>query len=280
MNKARILGLSITLIFTSLLLSGATNAYAGIVTTQCGSVFEIDSATVFESTSEVSVKINLVNCNNLFQNDDYGAALLTDDALVVTASHGDGNGFKDSELQVDENDNTEHNHLLHVQIPPEQDPDGDVANDCADQQASFEVTDVSFESPGVAMWLSDPTNVDPDMYKIWEVPTSFSGTDAITGDQMDFNIGNIPAVPTVVTFSLTLGENSGEPFFRVCGFIQDGVEADLIATLPKVGGLPIAIDSNALLLAGIQSNAIWMLPLLAGLAGAGAYFVRTRMNKE
>jgi len=47
-----------------------------------------------------------------------------------------------------------------------------------------------------------------------------------------------------------------------------------------VGGESLSIDNTALLLAGLQTSAIWMLPALAGIAGAGAYFVRTRMNKE
>lgn len=47
-----------------------------------------------------------------------------------------------------------------------------------------------------------------------------------------------------------------------------------------VGGELLPIDSTALMLAGIQSSAIWMLPALVGITGAGAFFVRTRMNKE
>ena len=47
-----------------------------------------------------------------------------------------------------------------------------------------------------------------------------------------------------------------------------------------IGGELLPIDTTALLLAGIQSSTIWMLPALAGIAGAGAFFVRTRMNKE
>jgi len=47
-----------------------------------------------------------------------------------------------------------------------------------------------------------------------------------------------------------------------------------------VGGEFLPIDSTALLLAGFQTSAIWMLPALAGIAGAGAYFVRARMNRE
>jgi len=38
---------------------------------------------------------------------------------------------------------------------------------------------------------------------------------------------------------------------------------------PVVGGEFLPIDSTALLLAGLQSSAIWMLPVLAGAAGAG-----------
>jgi len=37
----------------------------------------------------------------------------------------------------------------------------------------------------------------------------------------------------------------------------------------KVGGEFLPIDSTALLLAGLQTSAIWMLPVLAGAAGAG-----------
>jgi len=47
-----------------------------------------------------------------------------------------------------------------------------------------------------------------------------------------------------------------------------------------VGGELLPIDSTALMLAGLQSSAIWMLPVLAGAAGVGAYYIKTRMNKE
>jgi len=49
---------------------------------------------------------------------------------------------------------------------------------------------------------------------------------------------------------------------------------------PVVGGEFLAIDSTALFLSGIQSSAIWMLPALAGIVGTGAYYIRTRMNKD
>jgi len=67
-----------------------------------------------------------------------------------------------------------------------------------------------------------------------------------------------------------------EPWFQLTSKkqVDDGGNGKVI------GGEIIPIESTGLLLAGIQSSAIWMLPALAGIAGAGAYFVPTRMNKE
>ena len=53
-----------------------------------------------------------------------------------------------------------------------------------------------------------------------------------------------------------------------------------IVLVAIVGGEFLPIDSTALVLAGLQSSAIWMLPVLAGAAGVGAYYIRTRMTKE
>jgi hypothetical protein len=45
-----------------------------------------------------------------------------------------------------------------------------------------------------------------------------------------------------------------------------------------VGGEVLPIDSVALLLAGAQLSAIWMIPLLAGVAGTTAIYLKTRKN--
>ncbi len=260
-----------TAVFTTLLLSGATSAYAGIAVPQCGSLFDIDSATVFENSDEVSVKVNLVDCNNLQQFADFGAGALTDGTHVVIASHGGPNGFQDSELQTGPNDPIEHNHLINLGTPQNTQDQ----NDCFDQNADAIVTSLSFESPGIAEF-ADTTNdnVDPDMYKIWEVPKILSGTDALTSQPQVFTLGNLGVVPEVVTFSLTLGDDG------VCVFVQDSVDAFLEDLARKVGGDFLPIDSTALLIAGMSANMGFIVPIVAGIAGAGAYFVRSRMNKE
>jgi len=272
MNKTKLLGLSMTAAFTALLLSGATSAYAGILGPQCGSLFDIDSATVFENSDEVSVKVNLVNCNNLFQFDDYGAGALTDGTHVVTASHGGPNGFVDSELQVDAATfGIPHNHLINLANPVDDIEDD---NDCFTQGADAIVESLSFESPGVAMFAGDPSNFEQDMYKIWEVPKVLSGTDALTSQPQVFILGNLGAVPTVVTFSLTLGTDG------VCVVVEDDVEASLEDLARKVGGEFLPIDSTSLLIAGLSANISLMVPIVLGVAGASAYIIHSRMNKD
>jgi len=51
-------------------------------------------------------------------------------------------------------------------------------------------------------------------------------------------------------------------------------------TCPLVGGEFLSIDSTALVLAGLQSSAIWMLPALAGIAGTafGVLYIKSRRN--
>ena len=45
-----------------------------------------------------------------------------------------------------------------------------------------------------------------------------------------------------------------------------------------VGGEIIPIESTALLLAGVQTTAIWMFPVIAGAAGATAFYLKSRKN--
>ena len=76
------------------------------------------------------------------------------------------------------------------------------------------------------------------------------------------------------TFTLSPGPGDWD------GADNSGYFFELTAHDDIVGGELLPIDTTALMLAGIQSSAIWMLPALVGITGVGAYFVRTRMNKE
>jgi hypothetical protein len=263
MKKVRTFGLSLTVLLASLLFVGPTTAFAGVTPPY----LNIQSSTIFENPTDVSVKINVVSdpipTGPGFA---HGTGALTDGTLIVTTTHA---GVLDSETQGgDGNNPIPHNHYVNL-ISTVDDPT--IGNDCSDQGASARVGSLSFESPGIAMWQAN-------MYKIWEVPkASPPGLyhNALTTLPQDFVLGDL-AVPgyQTVSFSLNLG-GPGE----VCVFVAQTNKATL-EDLIKVGGELLSIDSATLLLAGLQSSVIWMVPAMAGIAGAGVYFVRARMNKD
>jgi len=47
-----------------------------------------------------------------------------------------------------------------------------------------------------------------------------------------------------------------------------------------VSGEILSVDSSALMIAGLTSSAVWMIPTVAGLAGAGIYLVKLRANSD
>jgi len=267
-----------TVIFTTLLLFGATSAYAQTVGIQCGNLWELDHATVFQNPNEVSVLVVVGNCNNLLQNELFGYGALTDGTHVFGASHGGPNGFLDSAAQMGDNENpVPHNHLINVvaAVDDDQDP-----NDCFSkgQQLvgnAFLVTSLSFESPGVTMFGGTiNTQIDDDEVKIWEVPKVLDGTDALTMTPEVFTLGNLGPNPPVLSVHLDPTASDG-----VCVIESDRVIASL-EDLIKVGGVFLGVDTAALLIAGFQSSAIWMIPTIAGIAATGIYLTKFRANKE
>jgi len=56
--------------------------------------------------------------------------------------------------------------------------------------------------------------------------------------------------------------------------------SDFVGPVCQVGGEFLPIDSTALVLAGLQTSAIWMLPVLAGVAGSafGILYIKSRRN--
>ena len=260
-----------TAIFTTLLLSGATSAYSQTVGIQCGSLWNINTGTVFENPNEVSVLVTMDNCNNLLQDDLFGYGALTDGTHVVGASHGGVNGFLDSEAQMNDASNAvPHNHLINLAAAVDTQDD----DDCFDQGGDFVVQSLSFESPGVTMFGGTKNTGNPDdEVKIWEVPKVIDGTDALTNTAHVFTLGNLGANPPVVSFHLSESDDG------VCVTEADRVIGSL-EDLIKVGGMFLGVDNAALLIAGFQASAIWMIPTIAGIAATGIYLTKFRANKE
>jgi len=80
-------------------------------------------------------------------------------------------------------------------------------------------------------------------------------------------------------WSLTTTSGADLDFIGNFDHKSRGLTMILDFTPDVVGGESLSIDSTALVLAGLQSSAIWMLPVLAGAAGAGfaAFKIRKRI---
>jgi len=85
--------------------------------------------------------------------------------------------------------------------------------------------------------------------------------------------GNASHSIFIATFGLNIvDEDPAENILTLAGrgmVGEGGIE-------PIVGGELLPIDNTALMLAGLQSSAIWMLPVLAGAAGAGIAALKLR----
>jgi len=118
-----------------------------------------------------------------------------------------------------------------------------------------------------------------------------SGTDYTTNVGVvctDSNFPNGDAVLIAKEFGQGCVVISGDSNMLEDSFIVDEDNRQLALNMlmflnqcnVEVGGELLQIDSTALVLAGLQSSAIWMIPTLAGLAAAGFYLVKFRTNKE
>ncbi len=91
----------------------------------------------------------------------------------------------------------------------------------------------------------------------------------------DPNCQIIPPQPFCGDLIIQPGEQCEPPGTATCD-----LNCQLVQGPTAVGGEIISLDSTSLLIAGLQTSAIWMIPTLAALAGAGFYLVRFRTNKE
>jgi len=77
-----------------------------------------------------------------------------------------------------------------------------------------------------------------------------------------------------------------EVFFDgLCELELEQFTAECLATAEEnlcnaVAGELLSVDSSALMIGGLSSSAVWMIPAVAGIAGAGLYLIKFRMNRD
>ena len=55
---------------------------------------------------------------------------------------------------------------------------------------------------------------------------------------------------------------------------------DMVYSFVLIAGELLSLDTSALMIAGLTSGAVWMIPAVAGLAGVGVYLIKFRANKN
>lgn len=279
--------LSLAVLFSVILVTGATNAYAGPppVTPP-----DIDSASVLDDGSKLDVDVfavsnipttppGFIGYGTIIGSDGDG-----DPVLRVATSH---NFVCDSETQTfGVCEGVWHNHDATLQAPVDLD-DGLDIQDCSDQGATFEVKGLSFESPGTVSVLSEHLDMS-------NVPkSSLTNTNVIPEPFIaNFDFSQNPLVQKssypVAQFRIFVATtDGGVPLLDANGVPSALVDDrrhvcifDVEVVDSVIGGKLLSTDSTALAIAGIQAGAVWIIPLLAGAAGAGAFYIRTRMQKE
>jgi hypothetical protein len=121
------------------------------------------------------------------------------------------------------------------------------------------------------------TGLVSDILRIDVTPSGASGLAtfelALQSSPDGSDLGPVPAGVTGIP-----EPSPADPFqfsapFLLGRFFSDEIEC-------PIGGEIIPIESSALMLAGLQTSAIWMLPVLAGAVGVGTFYIKSRINKD
>ena len=99
----------------------------------------------------------------------------------------------------------------------------------------------------------------------------------VRGDGTIFITGGIGASSLQIN---TINPANGVVSLIGTGAPDHIVDLTFVICSKVVSGEFSSIDQTALMLAGLQSSAMWMLPLLAGTVAVGAFYIKTKMNKE
>ena len=143
--------------------------------------------------------------------------------------------------------------------------------------------------PGTIEWKWKVTNTSPAI----SLGVSCDGVSTINGPEMQDDLGTILSAGGMATNTwtepaLAAGSYSNE---IICTFTEpvsgttlfqrtasDTCDEDgnQVPPAPPVAGELLPLDNSALMIAGLSSMSLWMIPTVLGLAGAGVYLVKFR----
>ena len=101
----------------------------------------------------------------------------------------------------------------------------------------------------------------------------------------EYDTGLLTEVTAVAADSFHINTSGDYSITAVVSIINDGIgegslDADFFTVDELVAGELLSIDNSALVIAGLTSMSLWMIPTVLGLAGAGIYLVKFRANRD
>ena len=125
---------------------------------------------------------------------------------------------------------------------------------------------------GTTLWHADPLIPQMEQTTLGGIVTgvNFPNNGLGAGDgheDMEYDPKNFAPLCAVWANEATFAVNTLRAYEIPCTFPAG------------VGGEYLTMDSTALFMAGATTNAMWILPMLAGIAGVGAYFTRNFWHK-
>lgn len=136
-----------------------------------------------------------------------------------------------------------------------------------------EVRERLFEDDGLTIAILDLGNVaiEKDRHRTVDSPGVFIDESGIPVNKEFAPRSEVWVLKDLRIFTASEGE-----FAEIQSFEQHFSQVP-----PKaVAGELLSLDSMALVVAGLSSSAVWMIPTVVGLAGAGIYLIKTRTNRD
>ena len=153
----------------------------------------------------------------------------------------------------------------------------------------------TFDCPVAGCWLTvtDAFNRG-DQFEVFDFASSIGETSAVpipavAGEQCNAKVGAASDPEECLTDNLSSSGmfelDEGSHSITITRIASDE-RVPLVAAYFKVephtlvAGELLSLDASALVVAGLSSSAVWMIPTLAGIAGAGIYLVKFRAHRD
>ncbi|MDH3277146.1 MAG: hypothetical protein OEL77_02810 [Nitrosopumilus sp.] len=141
-------------------------------------------------------------------------------------------------------------------------------------------TELEFDCGTGSCWMTvEDCCLTGDFYEVFDGGVSLGTTPEVEigGDQISQGEFCFSAGPHVATIQNKVDDDTLYPAGLTVTLTQHEIDE---CPAPSVAGDLLSIDSSALVIGGLASSAVWIIPAVAGIAGAGMYLVKLRTNRD